>query len=256
MDVKDLEEKYRQMIDEFLKQYGDSSLLSNYLKLKDGKPRFWNCVSIERANNAVLWASINPSGSKKGDKLPEENDSFNQEWNYNSPANTYWGQLIQKIMPIKDVCGHIDLLPVHVGNEEEVRKMLFTTENTPERALAVELLKESQKMIEDLKPQLIIYSNASTAFLWGTNANRGIYWMGYKLEEIPDYQLKCWEKGKGSRKLYQIVGIHEQSIKDRKQTDLEGTYLLIDYQVGGRQESASIKKEEVKQLWEWVKKPR
>lgn len=254
MDVNDLKEKYCQIIGDYLENIGDSSVLCKYLKLKDGRSRFWNCMAIQKAKNGVLWASINPSGTKKEDDLPEENVLFNQEWNLASPPHTYWGYLIQRIMDIRDVCGHMDLLPIHIGDEKEIRKMLFTTEDTPERALTVNLLSASQEMIECLMPRLIIYSNATTAFLWGTKANQGIYWMGYELEEVSGVRLKCWEQGKGTRGLYRIIGIHKQSINTSEKTNLVGTYLLIDYQVGGRQESSGIKKEEVCWLWDWVKK--
>lgn len=242
-----LKKQYHKIIQDYLES-GDS-LLDRYIRLKNGEPRFLNCMSIEQAKGALLWASINPSGDQE--ELAEELVPFNQAWDPTTEDH-YWKCLIHKIEYVIDVCGHLDLLPLHIGQEMAVRRMLFTKENTPARTLAVNLLKASQEMIEYLKPMLIVYSNASTAFLWGTKANRGIYWMGYKLEEVPDYQLKCWEKGKGSRGLYRIIGIHEQSIKDSKQTNLEGTYLLIDYQVGGRQENSSIKNEEVQQLWEWV----
>ena len=206
-------------------------------------------MDIERAKEGVLWTSINPSGTPNA---PQENDPFNLMWEDLDTSQAYWKLLKQKVAPVIDNCGHMDLLPIHIGVENKLHKLLFSKDNDEERKLAVKLLCASQEMIEFLRPKLIIHSNSTSRFLWGTEINKGIYWLGYILEEETGFVPDCWKTGKGCRKLYQIKGLHPESIKNVKTTNLPGTFLLIDYQVGARTATKSIGAEDVKRLWRWA----
>lgn len=252
MNVLELERQYLFAINRYLNGTTNPDLLP-YLVLQDRvTPRYWNCVDIERAKGNILWTSINPSERPIG---PTANVRFNMKWEELSASDTYWCSLKQKVKNVIDICGHMDLLPLHIGIESNVHNILFTKDNSPEIQLAGTLLRSSQEMIESLHPRLIIHSNSSSDFLWGTKANKGIFWFGYILEEVSGFdELDCWRKGKGRRNLYQIKGICPESIKEEKNTKLHGTYLLVDYQVGTRMATKSITDKDVERLWSWVLK--
>lgn len=95
----------------------------------------------------------------------------------------------------------------------------------------MEVLKITQEFIEELCPKLIVYSNASTRYLWGWPKGE---WMGYILEPVvlscPISSGRISQHPKDS--LFRIVGINtgNQVIKEKKSTALVGTFLLIDNQ--------------------------
>lgn len=248
MKTIDLENRYCSAISDYLGNNPNPKLQS-CLVLSNGKPRYWNCVDIERAKESILWTSINPSGTPN---IPQKNDPFNLIWDNLDESQAYWKLLKKKVAPIMEFCGHMDLLPIHIGLEKKLHSLLFSKDSIAERKLAVNLLCASQEMIEYLQPKLIVHSNSTSRFLWGTEINKGIYWLGYILEEVSGFELDCWKTGKGCRKLYQIKGLHPESINNKKTTNLSGTYLLIDYQVGTRMATKSIGIEDVKNLWQWV----
>lgn len=250
MEIRELECRYCSAISDYLGGNPNPEL-QYCLALSNGKPRYWNCVDLIRAKEHILWTSINPSGSPNA---PQGNVPFNLMWDNLDESQTYWKLLKQKVAPVIDICGHMDLLPIHIGLENKLHKLLFSKDNLKERNLAVNLLRTSQEMIEDLRPKLIIHSNSTSRFLWGTEINKGIFWLGYILEEVSGFVPDCWKEGKGCRKLYQIKGLHPDSIKTIKSTNLLGTFLLIDYQVGTRTASKSIGAKDVKNLWQWVLK--
>lgn len=195
-----------------------------------GDTHFWNCVDIENARGNYLWSSINPSG--KGD----EEIPFNLHWvgtdNYSlDPKSEYWNKLKGKIGRHINQFGHIDLFPIHCSDEADFLKRYRGKENTPEFKRFVALLKITQEFIEELCPKLIVYSNASTSYLWGWPKQT---WMGYILEPVvlscPISSGRISQHPKDS--LFRIVGINtgNQVIKKEKSTALDGTYLLIDNQ--------------------------
>ena len=164
MKISELESRYCSAINDYLGGNPNPELESCLL-LSNGKPRYWNGVDIERAKEGVLWTSINPSGTPNA---PQENDPFNLMWEDLDTSQAYWKLLKQKVAPVIDNCGHMDLLPIHIGVENKLHKLLFSKDNDEERKLAVKLLCASQEMIEFLRPKLIIHSNSTSRFLWGT----------------------------------------------------------------------------------------
>ena len=195
-----------------------------------GDTHFWNCVDIENARGNYLWSSVNPGGDEDME-IP-----FNLHWvgtdKYSlDPKSKYWNKLKGKLGRHINQFGHIDLLPIHSPNEADFLNKYRGKEESPEFKRFVALLKITQEFIEELRPKLIVYSNASTRYLWGWPKGE---WMGYILEPI---HLSCpISSGRISQhpkdSLFRIVGINtgSQVIKKEKTTALDGTYLLIDNQ--------------------------
>ena len=147
------------------------------------------------------------------------------------PKSEYWNKLKGKIVRHINQFGHIDLLPILCSDEAVFLKKYRGKEESPEFKRFVEVLKITQEFIEELCPKLIVYSNASTRYLWGWPKGG---WMGYILEPVV---LSCpISSGRISQypkdSLFKIVGINtgNQVIKKEKTTALNGTYLLIDNQ--------------------------
>ena len=204
-----------------------NELEAEYKKIL-GDTHFWNCVDIENARGNYLWSSVNPSG---GEEIP-----FNLHWvgtdNYSlDPKSKYWNKLKGKIGRHINQFGHIDLLPILCSDEAVFLKKYRGKEESPEFKRFVALLKITQEFIEDLRPKLIVYSNALTSYLWGWPKQT---WMGYILEPVvlscPISSGRISQHPKDS--LFRIVGINtgNQVIKKEKTTALDGTYLLIDNQ--------------------------
>ena len=195
-----------------------------------GDTHFWNCVDIENARGNYLWSSVNPSGGEDR-KIP-----FNLHWvgtdNYSlDPQSKYWNKLKGKIGRHINQFGHIDLLPILCSDEAVFLKKYRGKEESPEFKRFVALLKITQEFIEDLRPKLIVYSNASTSYLWRWPKQT---WMGYILEPVhlscPISSGRIFQRPDES--LFKIVGINtdDHVIKDVKTTSLRGTYLLFDNQ--------------------------
>ena len=193
-----------------------------------GDTLFWNCVSIENARNGFLWCSINPGEVKGGER-------FNDCWENmrDIGRSKYWMTLKRKIGTRLNRFGHIDLFPIHCSDEIDFLSTYRGKEETPEFKKFVALLKVTQEFIENLCPRLIVYSNASTSYLWGWPKQD---WMGYILEPVLlPFSITSGRISKHSQdSLFRITGINDskQVIKEIKTTALKdiGTYILLDNQ--------------------------
>lgn len=216
----------------------------------DNEIRFWNCVDVERARDGILWMSINPSGN-----LEPEEPEFNKTWEDvrehltgNKKVDRYWLRMLDNIRHVEKVCGHMDLLPIHWADENEMKSFMFPRKECLEIQLAYTLILESKKMIEAIHPQLIIYSNATTEWLWG-NGNPD-FWLGY--DPQPEKKM--------SGEYWRVLGVsHGRLLTDK--TSLytinlgsRNTYLLIDYQVADSHGHDALTGEDVKIIWDKLMK--
>lgn len=194
--------------------------------------------------------SINPSG----EPMPKnEMPVFNKTWEMvrkdlkgNKKDDRYWLRLLDNIRDVEDICGHMDLLPIHWKKEKEMTSFMFPRENCPERQLAYDLIQESKKMIEALHPKLIIYSNASTEWLWGNGTPD--FWLGYDPQpenEVTIEDLKKRGVSQG-RLLSNKTSLYTIKLGGRK------TYLLIDYQVANTRGYDALTGEDVKIIWNYI----
>lgn len=266
-----LELAYREIISHYC-QIIESPQSKQILLLKDNiRPRFWNCVNISDAvKDNILWMSINPSGAckdKSGNYIQrEENDTkFNNIWNPDDNVK-YWRTLISNIGDILlPYCGHIDILPIHLSKEKEVWNTFFKDTSSSEFHMVVDLVRCTQEMLELIHPKLIVYSNVSTAWLLGLNDSG---WMGYVLEPAEESHLDDVTKAKKisalrssingywhshpSRGLFRIKGI-SNSVSKKDKTNLEGSYLLLDYQVASAYwEQSALQPGNLNQVWETI----
>ena len=216
---------------------------------KDGTtPKFWNCVNISNAERNILWTSINPSLGDETKGIP----TFNMSWEEVAKEG-YWGELLNKISDVVDICGHMDLLPIHITDEDEVKSRFFTSDDSLERKFISNLVIATQNFIEELRPKLIIHSNAGSSFLWGLNRDKG--WMGYTLQPISlEAKISSGRivNNKTQNSLFKITGVSEKSFI--KTTNLIGCYLLIDYQVARPEfREKSLKHDDVLKIWNELK---
>lgn len=249
-----LKNEYERIIQQYLPKVNDT--VRKHL-IYENEIRFWNCVDVERAKGGILWMSINPSG----EPMPKnEMPVFNKTWDMvrndltgNKKVDCYWLQMLDNIRDVEDICGHMDLLPIHWGNEKEMASFMFPREKgkseCPEIQLAYNLIQESKKMIEALHPKLIIYSNASTAWLWGNGDPN--FWLGYNPQPVKTEVIDSLKKRGVShgRLLTDKTSLYTINLGDRK------TYLLIDYQVAIRHKKyVLLTGEDVKIIWDFFNK--
>ena len=108
------------------------------------------------------------------------------------------------------------LLPVRNGNQSKVH-----LDNDIKNRYHGRLLAHTRDYIEELRPRLIIFANATARYYWGFDEENP--WMGYtfkKIESPLDGERKKW-------KLYQITGIEPTGVNRKvSETNLKGTYFL------------------------------
>lgn len=119
----------------------------------------------------------------------------------------------------ENMVGHFDVFPLRHSTQKQILKIVPTE-------LKVRLIAKFEEIIEDyLCPRLIIHTNKSTGYLWGTDKVHP--WMGYELLPI---EIEDTLSNKGT--LYRIVGCNDCSDRIRKSGNnrvcgIIGTYLFI-----------------------------
>jgi hypothetical protein len=143
--------------------------------------------------------------------------------------------------------GYLDLFPIRESDQRKFEKIV-------PRELKVELLKTSVKAISKMAPALIIHTNKTSAFYWGTDTKHP--WLGLRLIpiEITDKKLS----GKGT--LYRIAGrtgAPESICLDEADVrGLEGCYLFVTSFTRPRKETKEafdqkrLNADDVHFLWE------
>lgn len=240
--------EYERIIRTYLKKVNENVREHLVYNKDDDEIRFWNCVDVERAKDGLLWMSINPSG----EPMPKnEMPVFNKTWDMvrgdltgNKKNDRYWLQLLDNIRAVEGFCGHMDLLPIHWSKEKEMAASLFPKSECPEVQLAYHLIQESKKMIDALQPKLIIYSNTSTAWLWGNGNSQ--FWLGYDPQPEEKMSGEYWRSlgVRHGRLLSDKTSLYTIKLGGRR------AFLLIDYQVANTFGHDSLTGEDVKIIWD------
>ena len=148
----------------------------------------------------------------------------------------------------ENMVGHFDVFPLRYTDQDKFLKIVPTE-------LKVSLIAKFEEIIEDyLRPRLIIHTNKSTGYLWGTDKDHP--WMGYELLPV-DIEDELSVKGK----LYRIVGYSNNPNRIKKSGEtytcgLIGTYLFITsfYQRTPREKRISV--EDFHYLWNEIAIPK
>lgn len=178
------------------------------------------------------------------------NPSFRGEDEKDLPCNllckctgSYWNPFVRIANSFSEnMVGHFDVLPLRHTDQRKFLKIVPTD-------LKVKLIAKFEEIIEDyLRPRLIIHTNKSTGYLWGTDKDHP--WMGYELLPIViDDELSI--KGK----LYRIIGYSNNSNRIMKSgktnaCGLIGTYLFITTFQRRTPRGKRISVEDVHYLWD------
>ena len=183
----------------------------------------------------ILISGINPSYDGKAEKeLPcnRLTECIGKYWKpYVEIANSF----------SEDMVGYLDVFPLRCTREADLLK-------TVPMDLKVSLIRKFMQVVEEyIRPNLIIYTNKSTGYLWGTDELHP--WMGYKLLPIKkDERLSV----KGN--LYRIIGRQNSaaciySEETRNKCNLVGSYLFITNFYQYAKKEAKLTVCDVKTLW-------
>ena len=152
----------------------------------------------------ILLVGMNPSGKGKGDAINDYKDCNDRFW---IPKHSMMGMYDEK-------CGYIDLMPFRKGTQT-------IAQDDDEIRFRGKLLCNTRDYIEELRPRLIIFANATASYYWGFD--KKYPWMGYTFEKIEsplEGERKKWE-------LSQITGIKPTDVNRKvSETNLKGTYFL------------------------------
>ncbi len=184
-------------------------LMARYIKVR--KEQFGGLGLITNPNaqvGGILLVGMNPSG--KGDQIYSFDNCEGDFW---KPKHDMLGG---HGMGYDNKCGYIDLLPVRNGRQSKVH-----LDNDLKNSYHGELLAHTRDYIEDLRPRLIIFANATANYYWGFKKDSP--WMGYTFNKIKsplEGERRYW-------KLYQITGIEPTGVNRYvNETNLKGTYFL------------------------------
>lgn len=184
----------------------------------------------------ILICGINPSYDNKEEKdLP-----------YNlltECTGRYWKPYVEmaNCFP-ENMVGYLDIFPLRATDEKGFLRIVPTD-------LKAMLVAKFEEIIENsLRPKLIVYTNKSTSYLWGTDEAHP--WMGYKLLPI---ETEDSLSAKGC--LYRIVGyqdhperINKSGIKTNN-SNLIGSYLFITSFYQYAKKETKITADDIKLLW-------
>lgn len=187
------------------------------------KERGFN-YSVNEESKDILITGINPSF-----RIDAENGNCNFDLKIiakDEKYDRYWSSLI-KIVLDKELnidfiskTAYLDIFYFRETNQNFLKnKLLKSSEGLN---FVIDQIKLTQKVIETIiKPKLIIVKNKEASAYWGKFADKGIYWMGYKLE-----LLKTLESGE----LYKIIGLVdsvERVLPELKNTNLENSLIFF-----------------------------
>lgn len=187
------------------------------------KERGFN-YSINEESKDILITGINPSfrvGANKG------NCNFDfrliaQDTNH----DTYWSSL-KKIVYNKEAnidylsrTAYLDIFYFRETDQNFLRSQIL--KNPKGLEFIVAQIKLTQEIIENvIRPKVIIVKNKESAAYWGKFADKGIIWMGYKLELIQNYE---------SGELFKICGFiesEERVLSEMPRTNLENSVIFF-----------------------------
>ncbi|HEY4539124.1 MAG TPA: hypothetical protein VIG94_03815 [Faecalibacter sp.] len=207
------------------------------------KERGFN-YSINEESKDILITGINPSfriGAENGNsyfdfRLIAKDERY----------DTYWSSL-KKIVYDKDLninylsrTAYLDIFYFRETDQNFLRNNILR--NSKGLDFIIDQIKLTQEIIESIiKPKLIIVKNKESAAYWGKFAEKGIIWMGYKLELLQKYE---------SGELYKICGLiesKERVYQELKKTNLENSLIFFtqhfQYAPKNKKPNATLTKE-------------
>ncbi|WP_302814424.1 hypothetical protein [Leyella stercorea] len=183
----------------------------------------------------ILISGINPSyDGKTEEELPCNRLA--------ECTGKYWKPYVEIANSFsEDMVGYLDVFPLRCTKEADLLKTVPVD-------LKVRLIQKFMKVVEEyIRPNLIIYTNKSTRYLWGTDELHP--WMGYKL--LP---IKTGERLSVKGNLYRIIGrqdsaacIYPEDIHNK--CNLVGCYLFITNFYQYAKKEAKLTADDVKALW-------
>lgn len=141
----------------------------------------------------------------------------------------------------ENMVGHFDVFPLRYTDQDKFLKIVPTE-------LKVSLIAKFEDLIEDyLRPRLIIHTNKSTGYLWGTDKVHP--WMGYELLPV-EVEDTLSIKGK----LYRIVGYNDTPYRipkcgNNSMCGIIGTYLFITTFQQRTPQEKKINADDIHLLW-------
>lgn len=183
----------------------------------------------------ILISGINPSYDGKAEKELPCNRLV-------ECTGKYWKPYVEIASSFsEDMVGYLDVFPLRCTKEADLLKTVPVD-------LKVSLIRKFMKVVEEyIRPNLILYTNKSTGYLWGTDESHP--WMGYKLLLIKTDE---WLSVKGN--LYRIIGRQDSAAciypeDTHNKCNLVGCYLFITNFYQYAKKEAKQTADDVKMLW-------
>lgn len=274
MDNKTMNDEINKIISEFLfplcKHQNSKEELAAVSILLRG---FVTCNNDSKdiENNPLLLTGVNPSFT--GVYKPGEYIDFT----FKDATSKFWDkkkkQFGDKLCP---KMAYLDLFPIRESDqnmfEQVFRNPNVKPENDKLTKLRADLLRVTQKVIEEMKPRLIVHANRQSMYYWGIKKNTPIDldandyenpWMGYKVKRVtPEAYAKlpeCMHRYERWKlfPLYEIVGFVDSPNRinrsEYSETSLKGSFLM-EYVMGYRKKEDQEKMYEEKdwqEIWGW-----
>ena len=187
-------------------------------------------------HGGILISGINPSYDGKAEgELPcnRLTECTGKYWKlYVEIANSF----------SEDMVGYLDVFPLRCTKEADLLKIVPVD-------LKVSLIQKFMQVVEVyIRPNLIIYTNKSTGYLWGTDESHP--WMGYKL--LP---IKTDERLSAKGDLYRIIGRQNSASciypeETRNKCSLVGRYIFITNFYQYTKKGLKLTADDVMVLWD------
>lgn len=275
MTNQEMNEKINQIINDFLFPLSEHENSKEELAAVSILLRgFVTCNNDSKdiENNPLLLTGVNPSFTgvyKSGEYI----DSFT----FKDATSKFWDkkkkQFGDKLCP---KMAYLDLFPIRESDqnmfEQVFRNPNVKPENDKLTKLRADLLRVTQKVIEEMKPRLIVHANRQSMYYWGIKKNTPIDldandyenpWMGYKVKRVtPEAYAKlpeCMQRYERWKlfPLYEIVGFVDSPNRinrsEYSETSLKGSFLM-EYVMGYRKkedQEKMYKDKDWQEIWGW-----
>ncbi|MGL5980807.1 MAG: hypothetical protein ACRCZY_08045 [Phocaeicola sp.] len=184
------------------------------------------CYSENKMQKDILITGINPSFN--------DEESGNISFSFNDiifdrvPKSRYWSPIKKMIYDIgidlRDETAYLDIFYFREKEQAFLRKYILTNPNGIQ--FIAEQIYLTQQIIEKvIKPKIIIVANKESSAYWGKFVEKGIIWMGYRMELVKN--MDCGE-------LFRIVGLidsQERVSPELKDTNLMNSYILFSQHI-------------------------
>ena len=193
-------------IEEELKRIFDASKGTPFNELLD-RGYVFPCANLHK-KDGLLFVGINPSYDNRNDY---RHYGYKDTGEKKIPHFEHFRKAAHET-GFADNWSCIDLFYFRETKQNEINE-LFKKEKGID--FLCEQLKLTQKIIETIRPQMIVVSNRMARWFWGVEAKEeSNVWMGYKFKEL-------------SSNCYSIEGIRDDSILKTTQTNLTSTKIIF-----------------------------